>query len=411
MPKRVRFEGKDYDFPDDASDEEILGILSQEKPAEPSAPAAPPQSEKPGFLGRFWESTGGAIGDLAQKLYRQGGFKTAEEMGTAIAERFQKNPRKIGTRDPMFGGIGSLPTRAVDAVLGPVVDVVEQDVREGNLAGAAGTIAGNALMLGAPSMLGAAKGPAKAAGTAGKQSVAQGLRESAIEQYGRVLNPTKEGTKFLAEQKIIPELIDRGVTAMSVKGIKKRAANEAARVGQSIGEFWDTLPDNLEMPVSDVIKRVRDEALDINTIEANGKRIPIGPEGARALETTESLISVLDEASRQGPNGVKLMNVKKLREVRQFFDDVAARAKRYQGKDLADANKAEIHGKVADVIRSEFAKANPDLAAANAEYSFWKNVEKVAEETTRRRVGQAKPLGRKIAEAAGTAVGGAKGGV
>jgi hypothetical protein len=57
-----------------------------------------------------------------------------------------------------------------------------------------------------------------------------------------------------------------------------------------------------------------------------------------------------------------------------------------------------IHGRAADAIREEFAKADPSLAALNKEFSFWKNAEKVVDETILRREGQARPLGRKIAE-------------
>ena len=102
--------------------------------------------------------------------------------------------------------------------------------------------------------------------------------------------------------------------------------------------------------------------------------------------------------------------VDKRRQLRQAWDDVAALAKRYQGAELADCASGEVHGMAADAIREELGQQFPSIDALNKEYSFWKNVDKVVGDTILRQ-GQAKPLGQKLAQAAGTAEGYAKGGV
>jgi hypothetical protein len=75
----------------------------------------------------------------------------------------------------------------------------------------------------------------------------------------------------------------------------------------------------------------------------------------------------------------------------------------------------KIHGMAADAIREELGQQFPSIDALNQEYSFWKNVDKVVSDTITRRTGQAKPLGQKLAQAAGTGagfvVGGLKGAV
>lgn len=63
----------------------------------------------------------------------------------------------------------------------------------------------------------------------------------------------------------------------------------------------------------------------------------------------------------------------------------------------------------ADAIREELGEQLPDIDALNKEYSFWKNGNQVVLDTVTRRVGQAKPLGQKLASAAGTAAGYATG--
>jgi len=53
----------------------------------------------------------------------------------------------------------------------------------------------------------------------------------------------------------------------------------------------------------------------------------------------------------------------------------------------------------------------PDIAKINAEYSLWKDTAQVLTDTLARRQGQARPLGVKMAKAAGTAVGFGTGGI
>src|SRR5262249_41012616 len=123
------------------------------------------------------------------------------------------------------------------------------------------------------------------------------------------------------------------------------------------------------------------------------------------------LKNTLLEVAEKNPTTGKLeVPVEKLRQLRQIWDETAAQAKVYQGKDLADAASGKIHAMAADGIRDVFDQQFPDIAKLNKEYSFWKNVEKVVGDTVLRREGQAKPLGQKIAGAAGAAIGATAGG-
>jgi hypothetical protein len=97
--------------------------------------------------------------------------------------------------------------------------------------------------------------------------------------------------------------------------------------------------------------------------------------------------------------------VDKIRNLRQYFDNIAAKSGRYQGQALADESVAEAHGMAADAMREELAKQFPSIDILNKEYHFWKDAAKVVGDTIQRREGQAKPLGRKIIGAAGAATG------
>jgi hypothetical protein len=65
-----------------------------------------------------------------------------------------------------------------------------------------------------------------------------------------------------------------------------------------------------------------------------------------------------------------------------------AKAGGYAGIPLAEGSKVDAAKELANAAREEIAKIDPRMADANAEYSFWKNVQRVAQATSVRRVGQ-----------------------
>ena len=328
-------------------------------------------------------------------------FGQQVEMGRKAGESFAKGDYQ----DAAARGMATaLP------LMGPAAYEAGADIRDGRT----GYGIGKGLGLVAGTLLpGAIK---KAANTAPAMTIrnmaADTLRTSAEKQYGQVLNPTTRGLKKVTENRIVPQLIERRETYRSLKSLKDNASKRVENLGAQIGDYWNSMPDDALAPVSEIIDRVKAEAENIHTIAGpGGKRVPLGDIGAQGVASAKSLASTLEEASVIDPStGVRQIPVKRLREVRQYFDDVAARGKRYQGADLAEAGKAETYGRVADAIREEFAKADPSLDVLNKEFSFWKNVEKVAEETVTRRVGQAKPLTRQMGELAGATAGAVSGG-
>jgi hypothetical protein len=74
------------------------------------------------------------------------------------------------------------------------------------------------------------------------------------------------------------------------------------------------------------------------------------------------------------------------------------------------ASRAESAKMARGAIRDQLASDFPDIAAINKEFTFWKRMHEVVSDTVTRREGQAKPIGQKIAQAGGMAVG-AQGGL
>jgi len=94
------------------------------------------------------------------------------------------------------------------------------------------------------------------------------------------------------------------------------------------------------------------------------------------------------------------------------WDESVARAGGYAGKTLAEGSMADAMRDGANSIRRELAAANPDLAALNAKYAFFSNVQRVSDATLLRRQGQVGGiLGDGAAELGGALVDGAAGGV
>jgi hypothetical protein len=251
------------------------------------------------------------------------------------------------------------------------------------------------------------------AATEGLTKLAPALKESALAQYGRVLQPTKEGTKFLSKTEVVPGLLERQVAAASLKTLEGKAAAQVQKWGQTIEDAYTNLPAGSAADLNFVTQRLDtmgEEFTILNT--STGELVPMGPQAKTALKNIDRLKQSLTDIAQPNPQtGALEVPVDRVRKLRQYFDNIAAKAGRYEGKTLADQSAAEAHGLAADAIREELAQQFPDIAKINKEFSFWKDAQKVVDETVLRRTGQAKPLGRKLMGAAGTGAGFVTGGI
>jgi hypothetical protein len=239
------------------------------------------------------------------------------------------------------------------------------------------------------------------------------LKNWASKQYGRVLNATKQGNKWLSKNEVAPGLLDRNVMAVTMKGLQSKIGKELGKAGAVIGDAWDALPAGSKIGLDEVTSQMDTTAAQAFTLMgASGKAVAMGPMAEKGLANIKSLKDTLKLFAEADPQTGKLMvPIDKVRSLRQYYDSIAAKAGRYQGQALADESMSEAHGMAADAIREELAKQFPNIAVLNKEYHFWKDAAKVVGDTVMRREGQAKPLGRKLVGAAGAAAGFATAGV
>jgi hypothetical protein len=328
-----------------------------------------------------------------------------------------------------------------DRFMNSFADPIIEDVKSGDLAGAAGRTVGLLAPLGVkPALSAVSKIPGL---DTAANAAANTLREGAVKQYGKVLNATKIGNKIRSAE-VAPELVKRGITAFSMKSLKGQAAAHLESAGQAIGDAYEGLPQDASVPVGPIIDRMKSQAAsqfmidapegpmpaprEVGTglVDSHGSeltrmvqdspkaagKIPMSPLAENGMNHVKGLGEVISDVAERDPQtGEMGIPVDTARRLRQYYDQIAKDAGRYDGKALADQTAGAAHGMAADAIRSELASQFPDIAKLNKEYSFWKDVDRVVGDTMLRREGQAKPLGSKLAKGAGQIMGGAHGGL
>lgn len=227
-----------------------------------------------------------------------------------------------------------------------------------------------------------------------------GLRASAEADYARALNPTTRANKAITANQLAPGLAERGVVSGSLQRVKDMAESNASEFGQKIDDRFDQwAQQGKTLPAKPILKRLEDYAKRSQIVNPQtGVVTELDPALA---ETIEHLKSQVQSAADPKTGEIHMEN---LRQIRQYYDS------KLQGvKDWAlDANQhsqVEAARQLPNAIRGTFADASPELAADNAEFSFHKNLAKVAGDTLDRTQGQKPSLTVGVAKAMGAAAG------
>lgn len=342
-----------------------------------------------------WQSQSQALKDKAEQAMNEGRYVDAAAHGI----NFLAN---------IVPGLGKAMDDAAEGIANAKSD---EEVRA-NL----GKLTGQVLPLAAPGII---KGSAEAvspAVSAGRDLAADALRSSAEKQYARVLNATTKGNKARSAE-VAPGLLDRGVVAPTLSGLQGKISSQIQNFGRQIGDAFDGLPDDASIPLSDIQGRIMKAANDSFTVTppegsaAAGATPTPGPLADTGVAHAQELASRIGDYAVKDASGNLVVPARTARELRQYYDHIAAQAGRYDAKTLADHSIAEAHGMAADAIRHVLAEQYPDIAELNREYSFWKDAGRVVSDTLLRRQGQAVPLGQKLLKGAGVAGGVAAGGI
>jgi hypothetical protein len=224
-----------------------------------------------------------------------------------------------------------------------------------------------------------------------RAALADFARESGSQQMQRVLGPTTKENKAIAA-KVAPEMAERGVMAVTRKGLEAKASAKMDEVGQQIDDFYQSQPAGTSIPTQPILDHFE-----------QGKQAFMGSNGEVFDQGAIDRIDALKQVVQQFGPDVPVDDIVKLR---RLWDGQVAQAKGFYGKTLAEGSAIEAKRAAAGAIREELAKQYPDLDKINKEYSFWANVQKVVGETNVRKASQAPPLGETVLAAGAMAKGG-----
>ena len=377
----------------------------QKKPWEqdyPQAQTAPWQQDYPQQTPTRQEYT---IGDILGGLTAAGGFGR-NIPAQAYSKLTAALPTIGGTVGGILGGgagggVASIPFGVAGAALGgtageaarqlinqaigaptpqtPAATLAEMGKQAGTQAGAEALGAGTNLAL---------------------RQVAGPLARSAEAQMTRFLGPRGEEAKAIA-QKVVPGLLERRTVALTRQGFADAAEQHLTDAAQALDDELAKVPSGLQLNQNGILKALDNakSRLNLEVLDKNGNLMPSTPQAKPVLEFANGLRDVIQNADPSFTN---------MRSVRQAWDTAIDAAKGFSLP--SDRLQVRVQKYGANAIREELAKATPDLGAVNREFSFWKNVQGLAENMVDR-INQ-KPPSRflpRLAVVTGFGAGGPKG--
>jgi len=256
-----------------------------------------------------------------------------------------------------------------------------KDVAENAALGAGGVVAGKAL------------------GALGK-AVENPLKVSAEKSYAQALGATTKENKAIA-QTVVPQLIDKKVSAFSRAGLMKKAEKGVEVAGQAIDAELGKIPKNAPVNLANVADDLERTKQSFMVPGANGKMVVADPQAVQHIEGFQNIIKQIGE--KDAP-------YESVRQLRQIWDKSIADAKGFYGKTVTEGSILDAKKAAANSLRSELAKEFPDLAKVNREYSFWSKTQKVLEDTLERTQSQRRPITETIRRTAGAVIGSSVGG-
>lgn len=365
-------------------------IVETEDPTPSSPLKAVTPEEMPGraqdssALARF----GGGVADMLNPAPILNAARHPLDTFNAITRDAPAMLRQKAMNAPSLSeGIGNFAASMLPAI-GPWAAGVGEQIGNQDYAGAAGQLSVAAAPIGI-----------KAVNDTGFSGA---LKSSAVKSMEGAFQPTGSATGPMKVKtaRVAPELVNRGVTAMTQKGLGRAIESNKLRAGEALEAGYHQLPPKQTINVQPIVDALEKSKFDSNAVidTVNGPQVaePIFVEAADKLK---------DVVTQFGPDASTTSLVK----LRQRWDDTVAKGKGFTQPDISIPLDVKRDGVAA--IRAELAKANPDIAKLNAEYSLWKTADDVIQATIMRKKGQSAPMGEQLATSAGAAAGMVSGGI
>lgn len=373
-------DGKTYQFPSDATDDEIVTFFSKQGPEKPPAPTSKMSGLGPvaDFGIGLGKSALGLVESGGQLLRKIPGVQAASEAIGEVTLPFSSEPTSTAQSvGKLAGDVGQFFIPATAMVRGTKLagmaarsPRLAEGVKSAGLSLAQGSGAGGAAVTGALA--------AALPGGGAARQIGQKLERSAEKSVVQALAPTKEWAKDTAA-KIAPEMLSRGVRGTQAQMLG-RARQQVRALGQEIGAEVRAAADAGATVSGPIIRAAITDARSALTM-ADAKGVTRVIEGAgpvvKQLDRLDQFVASL------GPD----IPFDKAQALKQTWDKIVAKAGLYGqkvGASATDSAKAWAMREATTALRRELSSGSATLAKLNEEFAFWKGLQKVLTETERR---------------------------
>jgi len=221
------------------------------------------------------------------------------------------------------------------------------------------------------------------------------LKGGAVKLYEKIFNPTSKESKALAE-KTLDRLINEEGYIKSISELKDEAGKKSTIYGKEIDNWFLSLPKGSKTETKSILD---------NLFNLRGKYkvggVDINEQGIKAVDEA---INSLTRLSKNGE--IETSNLRKLRQIWDEHYNIS------KGFDDIASYKKKVQRLGADSIRDVLAKNNPILAEINRNFTFWRNVESLAEYTSKKGGGKLTKFGTTaLGSGLGAYTGGKEGGI
>lgn len=350
------------------------------------------------------EAAARAMGAGDEEAEQYGPLNTLRNMGQSTQEVFEQAKRAYDAGDYGSAAIkalfGSIPA------IGPDLNQMGDNMREGNVAQALGDATGLGLSLTAPQI---ARGAAPAV-NAVRGRVVKALDKGAADRTTDVMVPKigPNKRKFGEMAADVAPRVTRETSAVTRGGLFEQVATKLEDASDALDAAYNTVPNTRQYSTQAIKDGIRTQIKNLS-VSGSGGSIEPATRAARLA----SLKKALEEVEALG----KTTNLDNLRKLKQSWGEGAktvytpdivqdAFAQRAAGHGWADANSA-----LGDFLGAQ----HPELKALNADVSLWIKASDVLEaaesiERVRPTVGRSL-VARGIGATTGMAGGGAGGAI
>jgi hypothetical protein len=221
-----------------------------------------------------------------------------------------------------------------------------------------------------------------------RNAAADQLDTSAAKNIATAINPTTKVNKALVRDTIAPGLIERGVTATSLKDLNEQANAKADELGQQIDDRFDA---HAEAGHSASPKPI------IAALEAERQQYMLHGEDLNPVYTGQ-LQRFQDQIQAISKKTGGPVPLDALRKIRQTYDKQVKQSKGGFALAPDDQSKVAALQTYTNAIRGSIADFDPALAADNKDFSFWQNVADVTDASLQRKTGQKAGLGKRVGQ-------------